>query len=163
MLKAESTHDMKSSAKIQLYDDILSNIFGSLVDLQGKEGGLPYQSFYHGKVYNALLLFPLLGVLCDTQSHDRLCGQYNSRGSGVACLCRRCNILHSQTCNVDYEWEHIIPELVQSAIDANDKVGLKALSQHANRNAFYEGICLGGNKRGIHGMSRQLNSCMSLS
>jgi hypothetical protein len=37
-------------------------------------------------------------------------------------------------------------------IDANDKVGLKALLQHPIRNAFYEGICLGGNKGGIHGM-----------
>jgi hypothetical protein len=41
MSKAESTHAMKSLAKVQLYHDILSKIFGSLVDLQGKEGGLP--------------------------------------------------------------------------------------------------------------------------
>jgi hypothetical protein len=54
--------------------------FGSLVDLQGKEGGLPYQVFYSGKVYNALLLFPLLVVLGNTESHDRLCGRYNRRG-----------------------------------------------------------------------------------
>jgi hypothetical protein len=153
MSKAESTHTMKSLAKVQLYHDILSKIFGSLVDLQGKEGGLPYQFFYRGKVYNALLLFPLLVILGDTESHDRLCGQYNSRGSGVAHLCGHCNIPRSQTDNVDYEWEHIIPELFQSAIDANDKEGLKALSQHPIRNAFYEGLCLGGNKRGIHGMS----------
>jgi hypothetical protein len=70
----------------------------------------------------------------------------------VACLCRHCNIPRSQTDNVDYEWEHILPELVQSVIDANNKEGLKALSQHPIRNAFYKGICLGGNKRGIHGM-----------
>jgi hypothetical protein len=37
-------------------------------------------------------------------------------------------------------------------INTNDKEGLKALSQHPIRNAFYEGICLRGNKRGIHGM-----------
>jgi hypothetical protein len=152
MSKAESTHAMKSSAKVQSYHDILSKIFGSLVDLQGEEGGLPYQFFYLGKVYNALLLFPLLAVLGDTESHDRLCGRYNSRASGVARLCRHCNISRSQTNNVDYEWEHILPELVQSVIDANDKEGLKALSQHPIRNTFYEGICLGGNKRGIHGM-----------
>jgi hypothetical protein len=59
MSKAESTHAMKSSAKVQLHHDIISKIFGSLVDLQGKEGGLPYQFFYRGKMYNALLLFPL--------------------------------------------------------------------------------------------------------
>jgi hypothetical protein len=43
MSKAESTHAMKSRAMVQLYHDILSKIFGSLVGLQGKEGGLPYQ------------------------------------------------------------------------------------------------------------------------
>jgi hypothetical protein len=86
MLKAESTHAMKSSVKVQFYHDIFSKIFGSLVDLQVKEGGLPYQFFYRGKVYNALLLFPLLAVLGDTKSHDQLCGRYNSRSSGVARL-----------------------------------------------------------------------------
>ena len=153
MSKAESTHAMKSSAKVQLYHDILSQIFGSLTELQGKEGGLPYQFHYRGKVYNALLLFPLLAVLGDTESHDRLCGRYNSRGAGVARLCRHCNTPRFQTDNVDYDWEHILPAQVQRVIDANDKEGLKALSQHPIRNAFYEGICLGGNERGIHGMS----------
>jgi hypothetical protein len=38
-------------------------------------------------------------------------------------------------------------------IDPNDKEGLKVLSQHPIQNAFYEGICLGGNTRGIHGLS----------
>ena len=152
MSKAESTHAMKSSAKVQLYHDILSQIFASLVDLQGKDG-LPYQFNYRGNVYNSLLLFPLLVVLGDTESHDRLCGRYNSRGSGVARLCRHCNTPRSETDNVDYDWDHILPEEVQRVIDANDKEGLKALSQHPIRNAFYEGICLGGNTRGIHGMS----------
>jgi hypothetical protein len=136
MLKAESTHSMKILAKVQLYHDILFKIFGSLVDLQGEEGGLPYQFFYRGKVYDALLLFPLLAVLGDTKSHDRLCGQFNSRGSGVARLCHHCNIPRSQTNNVDYEWEHILPELVQNVIDANDKEVLKALSQHLSEMLF---------------------------
>ena len=57
MSKAESTHAMKSSVKVQLYHDILTQIFGSLGDLQRK-GGLPYQFNYHGKVYQ-VLLFPL--------------------------------------------------------------------------------------------------------
>ncbi len=82
--KAESTHAMKSLAKVQLFHDILSQTFGSLAQLQGKQDGLPYQFFHPGKVYNALLLFPLLAVLGDTESHDRLCGRYNSRGTGVA-------------------------------------------------------------------------------
>jgi hypothetical protein len=43
MSKAECTQAMKSTAKIQLYHDILSLIFGSLVEIQGNEGGLPCQ------------------------------------------------------------------------------------------------------------------------
>jgi hypothetical protein len=152
MSKAESTHSMKSASKVQLYHDILTKIFGSLVDLQGK-GGLPYKFFYRGKVYNSLLLFPLLAVLGDTESHDRLCGRYNSRGSGVARLCRHCNTPREETDNVNYDWEHILPEQVQSVIDVNDNEGLKIISQHPIRNAFYQDICLGGNTRGIHGMT----------
>jgi hypothetical protein len=153
MSKAESTHAMETSAKVQQYHDILSQIFGSLVELQGKEGGLPYQFNYHGKVYNVLLLFPLLAVLGDTKSHDILCGQYNCHGSGVSRLCRYCNTPRSETNNVDFKWTHILPEQVQNVIDINDKEGLKALSQHPIQIAFYEAICLGRNTRGIHRMS----------
>ena len=47
MSKAESTHAMKSSVKVQLYHDILTQIFRSLGELQRK-GGLPYQFHYRG-------------------------------------------------------------------------------------------------------------------
>ena len=74
MSKAESAHGMKSLAKVQLYHDILTKIFRPLAELQSK-GGLPYQLHYRGKVYNVFLQFPLLTVLGDTESHDRLCGR----------------------------------------------------------------------------------------
>jgi hypothetical protein len=54
MSKAESSHAMKSSAKVQLYHDILTQILRSLVELQRK-GGLLNQFNYRGKVYNVLL------------------------------------------------------------------------------------------------------------
>jgi hypothetical protein len=140
MSKAESAHAMKSLAKVQLFHDIVSQIFGSLAHLQGKEDGLPYQFFYRGKVYNALLLFPLLAVLDDTKSHDRLCGRYNSPGTGVARLCRHCNTPHSQTDNVDCDWVHILPEQVQSVIDAKtrkvSKPYLSTLSEMPFMKAF---------------------------
>jgi hypothetical protein len=41
MSKAESTHAIKSAAKVQLYHDILSKIFREFATLQTK-GGLPY-------------------------------------------------------------------------------------------------------------------------
>jgi hypothetical protein len=71
----------------------------------------------------------------------------------VQVLLDYCNTPSSQTNNVDYDWEHILLEQVPSVIEANDKEGLKALSQHPIQNAFYEGICLGGKTRGIHGTS----------
>jgi hypothetical protein len=98
------------------YSHEKKNCTGSLIELQGT-GGLPYQFNYRGNVYNALLLFPLLVVLGDTESHDRLCGRYNSHGSGVARLCRHCKTPRSETDNVDYDWDHILPEEVQSVID----------------------------------------------
>jgi hypothetical protein len=152
MSKAESAHAMKSSSKVQLYHDILTKIFRPLSELQSK-GGLPYKLHYRGKVHNVFLQCPLLTVLGDTESHDRLCGRYNSRGLGVARLCRHCTIPRDQTDNVDYEWEHILPADVQVHIDAKDKEALQSISQHPIRNAFYVGICLGGNIRGIHGMT----------
>jgi hypothetical protein len=82
-------------------------------------------------VYNALLLFPLLVVLGDTESHDRLCGRYNSHGSGVARLCGHCNTPRSETDNVDYDWDHILPEEVQSVIDAQDR--LKGVPKTSSR------------------------------
>ncbi len=152
MSKAESTHAVKSAAKVQLYHNILSKIFRELATLQ-TQGGLPYQFDYRGKQYKVILQLPLLAVLGDTESHDRLCGRYNSRGKGVARLCRHCNTPRSQTDNIDYEWEHILPSQVQNLIEDNDLDGLKSISQHPIANAFYRGICLGGNPRGIHGMT----------
>ena len=103
------------------YSHEKKNCTGSLIELQGT-GGLPYQFNYRGNVYNALLLFPLLVVLGDTESHDRLCGRYNSHGSGIARLCGHCNTPRSETDNVDYDWDHILPEEVQSVIDAQDRL-----------------------------------------
>jgi hypothetical protein len=66
MSKAESTHAIKSVAKVQLYHDILSKIFCKLATQQIK-GGLPYQFVYHGKEVNKIILqLPLLAVLGDT-------------------------------------------------------------------------------------------------
>jgi hypothetical protein len=45
------------------------------------------------------------------------------------------------------------PEQVQSMIDTNNKESHKSFSQHPIQNALYEGICLGGNTTGIHGMT----------
>jgi hypothetical protein len=54
--------------------------------------------------------------------------------------------------NVDYEWEHSLPYQIQNLIDTNNMEATNQ-SQQPIVNAFYRGICLGGNQRGIHGMT----------
>jgi hypothetical protein len=54
---------MKCLAKIQLYHDILSQIFGSLADLEGKEGGMPYQFYMVEKFTLPYLCFRYLPSL----------------------------------------------------------------------------------------------------
>jgi hypothetical protein len=72
----------------------------------------------------------------------------------VAHSCHHCNTPRSQTDNVDYEeWEHIIPSHIQNLIDTNNLDALKSISQHPIVNTFYQGIYLGGNPCGIHGMT----------
>jgi hypothetical protein len=76
MSKAESRHSMTSSQKVQFYHDILGHILAPLVQLQQADA-MPLPLLYHGKHYLLKLKFPLLAVLGDTESHDRLCGRYN--------------------------------------------------------------------------------------
>jgi hypothetical protein len=92
-------------------------------------------------------------VLGDTESHDRLCGRYNMRGVHTAQLCRHYDTPTSATASVDHLWQHILPEQVSNLYAPGDVTGLKNMLQHPICNAFYEGVCLGGNPRGIHGMT----------
>jgi hypothetical protein len=150
--KAESAHALKKEQKIKLYHDVLRKILASLGQLQA-DGGLPFCLHYCGQDYNVLLKLPILFIVGDTEGHDRLCGRYNSRAHGVARLCRHCTTPTLQTSNLEYPWTRIVPQDIISLVDAEDHGGLKAMSQHYVRNAFYEGICLGGHPNGIHGIT----------
>ncbi len=150
--KAENRHSMLSSQKVQLYHDILSRILLSLVQVQQADP-MPFHLSYHNREYDVLLKFPLLAILGDTESHDRLCGRYNMRGINTARLCRHCDTPTHETATVDFLWRHIVPEDIEALLTAGDWQGLKHISQHPIRNAFYDGVCLGGNHRGVHGMT----------
>ena len=152
MSKAETKHNCSSPDKVQLYHDILSIILQSLKDLQN-EGHIPFEFEFGGKEYKVFLHSPLLAVLGDTESHDQLCGRYNSRNLNVARLCRHCDIPTEDTSNVDYDWDHIMPSQIEDLVNARNKQALQTISQHPIRNAFYHGLCLGGNPRGIYGMT----------
>jgi hypothetical protein len=150
--KAESAHGLKKEAKIKLYHDVLRKILAPLGKLQN-DGGLPFCLHYGGVDYNVLLKLPILFVVGDTEGHDRLCGRYNSRAHGVARLCRHCTTPTLETSNLEYAWDLIVPQDITGLVDVNDYAGLQAISQHYVRNAFYEGICLGGHPNGIHGIT----------
>ncbi len=150
--KAESAFGMKKEEKIKLYHDVLRKILVPLGHFQ-KDGGLPFCLHYRGRDYKVLLKLPILFIVGDTEGHDRLCARYNSRAHGVARLCRHCTTPTLETSNLDYPWDLIVPHDITSLVDEEDFGGLKAISQHYVRNAFYEGICLGGHPNGIHGIT----------
>jgi hypothetical protein len=143
---------MLSSQKVQLYHDILS-ILLSLVQLQQAEPMLFHLS-YHDKQYDVLFKFPLLTILGDTEFHNQeLCGCYNMRGINTAQLCWHCDTPTHEMATVDYLWHHILPEDIKALLASGNFQGLKSISQHPIRNAFYDGVCLGGNHHGVHGMT----------
>jgi hypothetical protein len=74
-------------------------------------------------------------------------------GINTAHLCHHCDTPTPETDNVDYIWRHIVPEDIKSLLANGDMEGLKTMSQHPVRNVFYNGVCLGGNCHGIHGMT----------
>jgi hypothetical protein len=57
--------------------------------------------------------------------------------------------------NTFYPWRHVKPDVVHSLVVSNDLEGLKSMSQHPLKNAFYNSkLDIGRNPRGIHGMTR---------
>jgi hypothetical protein len=124
----------------------------SLVELQ-QSGPMPFHLSFGNQEYDVLLKFPLLAILGDTDSHDQLCGRYNMCGINSARLCHHCDTLTHETANVNFLWCHIIPDDIETLLAADNFQGLKHISQHPIRNAFYKWVCLGGNLRGVHGMT----------
>jgi hypothetical protein len=92
--------------------------------------------------------------LGDTKGHDKLCGRYNSRALQVKRVCRHCDIPTMDCDNAFYPWRHVKPDAVHYLVVSNDLEGLKAMSQHPQKNAFYNSkLGIGRNPRGIHGMT----------
>ena len=151
--KSENKYKLDSLQKVQLYHEILTDIFESLMALMDG-GGIPFTFQYRGKEYTVLLVFYVLVVIGDTEGHDRHCGRYNSRSLATKKLCRHCDIPTLEVDNPDYPWRHLMPGDVSKLVEAKDLDGLKAISQHYVQNAYYNPLlCLGGIPRGIHGMT----------
>ncbi len=151
--KNENKFRMNSVTKLRMYHEILDAILESVVRLQSK-GGLPFSFDYKGKHYDVNLKVFLMVIIGDTEGHDKLCGRYNSRALQVKRVCRHCNIPTMDCDNAFYPWQHVMPDAVHALVVAKDVDGLKAISQHDLKNAFYNPkLDIGGNPRGIHGMT----------
>ena len=150
MSAAEVKHCMSPVDRLQLYHDIIADIFQSLVQLQESDG-IPYKFKYRGVNYDVNCKVPLLVVLGDTEGHDKLSGRYGSR-IATQKICRHCDIPRIECDDVNYPWQHTYPSTVQEAIATGEKTALQAISYHNLRNAFWN-IQNGNNLRNIHGMT----------
>jgi hypothetical protein len=138
---------MNSLENLRMYHEILGVMLASVVRLQRK-GGVPFSFTYRGKQYDANLKVFLMFIIGDTKGHDKLCGRYNSRAL-------QAKQIPTMDCdNAFYPWQHVKPDVVHSLVVSNDLEGLKAMSQHPLKNAFYNSkLDIGRNPRGIHGMT----------
>jgi hypothetical protein len=151
--KNENKFRMNSLKKLRMYHEILDAMLASVVKLQRK-GGVPFSFTYLGKQYDANLKVFLMFIIGDTEGHDKLCGRYNSRALQVKRVCCHCDIPTMDCDNAFYPRRHVKPDVVHSLVVSNDLEGLKAMSQHPLKNAFYNPkLDIGQKPRGIHGMT----------
>jgi hypothetical protein len=76
-------------------------------------------------------------IIGNTDGYDKLWGRYNGRALQVKRICRHCDIPTMDYDNASYPWRHVKPDVVHSLVVSNDLEGLKAMSQHPLKNAFY--------------------------
>ena len=84
-------------AKLRDYHAILDVILTPLRELQ-KTAGIYWELPYRGHVYKVVFILPVMFVIGDTETHDKLVGKYSFRGStNVARLCRYCDCPSDKT------------------------------------------------------------------
>ena len=149
--KNENACRLDSKKKYAMYHEFLDMILASFDRLQ-KAGGIPFEFDYKGKHYKVQLKIFMFAVIGDTEGHDRMTGHYQNRQLKVKRICRHCNIPSDRLDDPTYPWQYTFPKEITDLMEAEDWDGLKAISQHPIKNAFYKLDC-GGNERNIHGMS----------
>jgi len=112
---------------------------------------------FHWKLKFKNTLFPVIlhpyvpFIIGDTEGHDRLCGHYTSRCEGVSQLCRICECPLQDTNKSRVQYRYRTPRTINNLVEAQDLVGLQALSQHFLRNGFADVRFGAHNNRGIFG------------
>ena len=90
-------------------------------------------------------------IIGDTEGHDRLCGHYTARFSGVQQLCRICECPTYLTGYSKSKFPHRLPRRINRLVACSDTNELQLLSQNYLRNGFDEVRFGLHNKRGIFG------------
>ena len=108
---------------------------------------------YKGKLWLLHFIPFILFIKGDCPEHDKHCGRYATYGLDIQNLCRYCDI---PTLELDQPYreppaQRKNPEMIRALINANDKEGLKKISQHPIWNAWYELRFALHNNYGVHG------------
>ena len=135
----------------QDFHAIMEVILESFLEVQ--KHGFKWNLRYCGKSHKVEFIPYVIFVKCDTQEADSLCGAYLVRTGGVQNLCRYCICPTNDSDNPFVTYPKKSVSMLKSLVDVNDLQGLKALSQHAVKNAFYKVRFspYAGVPRGIHG------------
>lgn len=114
-------------------------------------GGFEWDLRYQGETHRVHFIPFILFVKGDGVEHDKHCGQYTCKTSGVSMLCRYCTCPTDQSDEPYKIWPKKSPQMIQPLVDEQDEEGLKALSQQYIHNSWYAlGFGL-HNDLGIHG------------
>ena len=82
------------------YHAVLDIIFEPLRKLQAR-GGIAWRLQHKGQVHNVVFKIPVLLIIGDTDSHDKMCGKFLNHNNKVKRLCRYCDCPAPETGNPD--------------------------------------------------------------
>ena len=113
----------------------------------GFKWNLHYNDRIHPVVFHPYVPF----IIGDTEGHDRLCGHYTARFSGVKQLCRVCECPTNFSGYSKAKFAHRLPKDINKLVACGNLEGLKSLSQNYLKNGF-DMVRFGfHNKRGVFG------------
>jgi hypothetical protein len=145
-----NAHVHHSDEKSQDFHAQLKAILETFLDVQ--DNGMMWDLPYRGRLYKDLhLVFFSLMVKCDTDEAEVLCGKYRSKSGNVKQLCQYCPCPNEETDDPLAVHDYKTLSMIKKLVADGDLEGLKAISQHNIRNAWYKVRFSPVNDRGIHG------------
>ena len=136
--------------KAQDLHSVLHCMLESHVEMQDS-GGLAFDMFYKGKLHKLQFIPHSHCVKGDTVEHDKHCGSCGSRTKGVKQLCRACCCPTDLTDEPHRDFARKSKTMIEPLITANDKEGLKNVSQQLINNAWCAVRFGLHNDYGVHG------------